>query len=328
MEVNPSPFSKKTRLSLGNNKSLGKNNFSSGKNLEKWCGVKKAVVPIAGLATRFLPLSKVLPKELWPLVDKPMIQYTLEELKASKVFEVIFVISPEKKPVLAYFKKDEKIKRILKERKKTGFLTEIKKLEEICQGMKFSFVFQKKPLGDGHAVLQAEKKMKGEPCLVLYPDDIVKSKIPCAKKLIQIFKKYKRPVMAVSKIERRKIPFYGIIGGKKIEMRIYKVEKILEKPSIEMAPSNLAIIGKRIITPEVFYYLKKVKFRKRGEIGLTETLAQMVKNKKEILAHEIDGEWLECGNKNLWLKSNFYLSIKDPLYGKELKRFIKEKKLL
>ena len=133
MEVNPSPFSKKTRLSLGNNKSLGKNNFSSSKNLEKWCGVKKAVVPIAGLATRFLPLSKVLPKELWPLVDKPMIQYTIEELKASKVFEVIFVISPEKKPVLDYFKKDEKIKRILKERKKTEFLTEIKKIEEICR---------------------------------------------------------------------------------------------------------------------------------------------------------------------------------------------------
>lgn len=286
--------------------------------------VKKAIVPIAGLATRFLPLSKVVPKELWPLVDKPMIQYTIEELKASKVFEIIFVISPEKKLVLAYFKKDEKTKGILKKKRKTEFLAEIKKLEEICRGIKFSFVFQKKPLGDGHAVLQAEKKIKGEPCLVLYPDDIVESKIPCSKKLIQIFKKYKKTVMAVSRIEKKKIPFYGIIEGKKIGERIYKVGKILEKPSIEMAPSNLAIIGKRIITPEVFYYLKKSEKGERDEIGLTETLAKMVEDKKEILAYEIEGQWLECGNKKLWLKSNLYLSLKNPIYSKDLKKFLKK----
>lgn len=290
--------------------------------------IKKAIVPIAGLATRFLPLSKIVPKELWPVVDKPMIEYTIEELKKSKIFEIIFVISPEKKVVLDYFKENKKLKKILKERKKKNELLEIERLEKLCQGLKFSFVFQKKPLGDGHAVLQAEKKIKNEPCLVFYPDDIVISKIPCAKSLISIFKKYQKPVMAVSKIEKNKIPFYGIIGGRKIGKRIYRVEKILEKPEIEKAPSNLAIIGKRIITPEVFYYLKKAQISERGEIGLTETLAQMVEDKKEILAYEIEGEWLECGNKFLWLKSNLYLSLKNSLFKKELKNFIKKKKLL
>lgn len=290
--------------------------------------IKKAIVPIAGLATRFLPLSKVLPKELWPVVDKPMIEYTIEELKKSKIFDIIFVISPEKKIVLNYFKEDKKLKKILKERKKKNELLEIKRLEKLCQGMNFSFVFQKKPLGDGHAVLQAEKKLKDEPCLVLYPDDIVFSKIPCAKTLISIFKKYQKPIMAVSEIEKKKIPFYGMIGGKKIEKRIYKVEKILEKPQIKQAPSNLAIIGKRIITPEVFYYLKKAKFGQRKEIGLTETLADMVKDRKEVFAYEIKGKWLECGNKILWLKSNLYFSLKNPLFKKDLKKFIKEEKLI
>lgn len=290
--------------------------------------VKKAIVPIAGLATRFLPLSKVVPKELWPLIDRPMIEYTIEELKNSKIFEIIFVISPEKKLVLDYFKENKKLKRILKERKKRKEMREIKKLEKVCQGMKFSFVFQKKPLGDGHAVLQAEKKLKNEPCLVFYPDDIVISKIPCAKLLISIFKKYQKPVMAVAKIEKKKIPFYGIIGGRKIGKRIYKVETILEKPKIKEAPSNLAVIGKRIITPEVFYYLRKAQISRSGEISLTEALAEMVKDKKEILAYEILGEWLECGNKSLWLKSNLYLSLKKSPLKNDLKNFIKEKKLL
>ncbi len=250
MEINPSPSSKKGKISLENKELLRADIFFSNKNPKKWWGVKKAIMPIAGLATRFLPLSKAVPKELWPLVDKPMVQYTIEELKNSKIFNIIFVISPEKKIVLDYFKEKRGLKEILKKRKKKESLLEIEKIEKLARGMKFSFVFQKKPLGDGDAILKAEKKIKDEPFLVFYPDDIVYSKTPCAKKLIEIFEKYKKPVMAISKIEREKIPFYGIVGGKKIEKRIYKVEKILEKPKINEAPSNLAIVGKRIVTPK------------------------------------------------------------------------------
>jgi len=286
--------------------------------------VKKAIIPVAGLGTRFLPLSKVVPKEFWPLVDKPVIQYIIEEMQASGISEIIFIITPEKKIILNYFKKSPKIEKILKERKKEQLLEEVKKLEEISNSISFSFVFQKRPLGDGHAILQAQKIIGEEPVAVSWADDIVESKTPAILQLLKVFKTCQKPVLAPYRVPKEKLPFYGIIGAEKIANRFYKIKKIVEKPSIEEAPSDLALIGKYILTPEVFYYLKKAKPGKKGEIILGEVLDKMLKDGKIIYGYEIEGRWLECGNKLDWMKSHFYLSLKNSQYGEELKKFLKE----
>jgi len=292
-------------------------------NAEQSRSIKKAIIPIAGLGTRFLPLSKVLPKELWPLVDTPVIQFIVEEAAKSGIKEIIFVASPNDKKVLNYFKKNPQLEKILKEKKKYKILKSLKDLENLSKKISFSQVIQKEPLGDGHAILMAENLTKGKSCAVLFADDVVDAKNPCLKQLIKVFKKYKRPVMALCRVPKSSFQFYGMVRGKKVENRVYRIEKIVEKPSIKNSPSDLAIVGKHIITPDVFNYLKKSQSSKRGEMGLTETLAKMLADGKDIYGYEFEGKWLECGNKSAYLKSNFYLSLKHPQFGKELRKFLK-----
>ncbi|MBZ9569744.1 UTP--glucose-1-phosphate uridylyltransferase [Patescibacteria group bacterium] len=291
--------------------------------------IKKAIIPIAGLGTRFLPLSKILPKELWPLVDKPVIQYVVEEAKQSGISQIIFIISPEKRVVLDYFKKyyfkkSPKLEKKLKEQNKITFLQELKKLEELCQDLSFSYVLQKKPLGDGHAISLARNSVKGEPVAVSFGDDIVDSKTPCLLQLIKIFKTSQKPVIALHRVPKEKIPSYGIVRIERITSHLYKIKKIVEKPSIDEAPSDLAIVGKYILTPEVFDYLKKAKPSKKGEIILAETFDSMIKDGKIIYGYQFEGRWLECGNKLNWLKSHFYLSLKHHKFGQKLKEYLKE----
>jgi len=288
--------------------------------------VKKAIIPIAGLATRFLPLSKVIPKELWPLVDQPMIQYIITEAKNSGIREIIFVIRPENKKILDYLKSSPYIEKILEERKKVDILTEVKKLEELFKDISFSYVTQKKPLGDGHAILQAAKIVGEEPVACLFADDIIDSKTPCLLQLTQIFKTCQKPVIALYRIPKEKLSFYGIVGVEKIANRLYKIKKIVEKPALKEAPSELAIVGKYILTPEVFDYLKKAKPGPRGEIILANTLEKMLREGRIIYGYEFEGRWLECGNKLEWLKSHLYLALKHPQFGKDLKKFLKETK--
>jgi len=297
-------------------------------NAEQSRSIRKAIIPIAGLGTRFLPLSKVFPKELWPLVDKPVIQYIVEEAVNSGIKEIIFVIRPERKEVLDYFKKYLKrtpeLEEVLKIQKKNHLLAELKNLEKITKKISFSYILQEKPLGDGDAILRAKRLVGKKPCAVLFGDDIVESKVPCLLQLTKIYEKYQKPVIALHRLPRKKLPSYGVVGGRKIKNRLFKIEKIIEKPvSLKETSSNLAIIGKRIITPEVFDYLEKNSPNLTGEINLTETMAQMVKEGKEIYGWEIEGKWLECGNKLAYLKSNLYLSLKHPQFGKELKKFLR-----
>jgi UTP--glucose-1-phosphate uridylyltransferase len=286
--------------------------------------IKKVIIPIAGLGTRFLPLSKVIPKELWPLVDKPVLQYLVEEAKNSGISEIIFVSNPEKKLVSDYFRESPKIEKILKERKKDGLLAELKNLQSLYQDISFSFVFQKKPLGDGHAICQAKSQIEGESVGVLFADDVVDSETPCLLQLIKIFKTCQKPVLSLYRLPKEKIPAYGVVEVEKIASRLYKIKKIVEKPKIEEAPSDLAIVGKYILTPEVFDYLKSARPGKKGEIILADVLDKMVKDGKMVYGYEIEGKWLECGNKLSWLQSNLYLSLKHPQFGPELKKFLKE----
>lgn len=291
--------------------------------------ITKAIIPIAGLATRFLPLSKVLPKEFFPLVDKPLLQYAIEELKASGVTEIIFVVnSHNKKTISEYFKRDPQIEKILEEKKKLDLLNEVKNVEKLASGLSFFYVQQANPLGDGHAVLQAQKLVGDNPCFVAYPDDVVESVMPCSLQLAKIFKTAQKPILSLYKVPKEKLPSYGIVAVEKIASRLYKVKKIIEKPEPSEAPSDFAIVGRRVITPEVFAYLKKAHPNKKGEIVLSETLGEMAKDGIILYGYEFEGKWWECGNKKSWLISNTHFALQHPMYGKDLQKFLKEEKLV
>ncbi|MEA3452823.1 MAG: sugar phosphate nucleotidyltransferase [Patescibacteria group bacterium] len=206
--------------------------------------VKKVILPIAGLGTRFLPLSKIIPKEIWPLVDKPIIQMLIEEARDSGIKQIIFVTSPKKSAILNYFKTDSSLKKILQQRKKQDILKELDVLESFDKKISFSSVIQSKQLGDGHAILQAASKIKKEPVGIMFGDDIVDSETPCLQQLINIYKTCQKPVIALCRLPKEKLPSYGVMAVEKIANRVYKVKKIIEKPAPGEEPSDLAIVGK------------------------------------------------------------------------------------
>lgn len=285
--------------------------------------IKKAIIPIAGLGTRFLPLSKVLSKELFPLIDKPIIQYIIEEAIKSGIKEIIFVISPGQKSINDYFEKSPKIEKILTQRKKETLLKELKEFEEMFKDIKFSFVTQKEPLGDGHAIMQAGKYAKDDPVVNSFGDDVIDSDEPAMLQLINIFKTCNAPVIGLKRVAKEKISSYGAVEVEKIANRLYKIKKIIEKPTIEQAPSNLVFCGKAVTTPEVFSYLKTSKPSEKGEIILAEVWANMLQEGKVIYGYEIKGEWLECGDKLKWIKSFLYMALKDPRFKDEVKQYLK-----
>jgi UTP--glucose-1-phosphate uridylyltransferase len=291
--------------------------------------IKKVIIPIAGLGTRFLPLSKVVPKEFWPLVDVPMIQHIIKEALNSGIQEVIFIVKSENKKIIAdYLKPSTKLNKVLKERKKDSVLEELKNFEDIFKNISFNYVLQKDSLGDGHAILQALKLGGEEPIACLFSDDIVYSKTPCILQLKNVFKTCEKPVIALHRLPKEKLSSYGVVAVEKIANRFYKIKKIIEKPSLEKIPSDFAIVGKYILTPEVFDYLGKEKKKKPQEIILANALNQMLTEGKAIYGYEFEGEWLECGTKLNWLKSNLYLSLNHPYYGPDLKKYLKQLKVL
>jgi len=291
--------------------------------MEQQKNITKVIIPVAGLGTRFVPLSRVIPKDFFPLVDKPVIQYIIEEVKNSGINEIVFVVSPGKKDIQNYFKKDPELAKILEKRKKEKILKELKDFEAMFEGIKFTYVTQKEPLGDGHAILQGAKQLDNEPVAVSFGDDVVDSDEPAIAQLIGIFKTCNAPVIALKQLPMEKIPAYGVVAVEKIANHLYKIKKIVEKPELSQAPSNLVIVGKYVLTPEVFQYLKKATPSKKGEVILAEVFDKMLSEGKIIYGCEIKGEWLECGDKLKWIKSFFYLALKDPRFKDELRQYLK-----
>ncbi len=277
---------------------------------------------MAGLGTRFLPLSKILPKEIFPLLDKPLFHYIVKEVVDSGISEIIFVISPKNKFILNYFKGSPELEKKLKEEKKENILKELKDLNEISKEVVFKCVLQKKPLGDGQAVLLTKNLVNKNPVAVLFVDDIILAPLPCLFQLSQIFKTCSTPIIALSRIPKERISCYGTVKVEKIASRLYKIKKIVEKPKPEEILSDLAITGRYILTPEVFEYLGKVKPSRKKEVILVKVLDKMIEDGKMIYGYEFKGKWLECGDKDKWIKSFLYLASKEEKFKDYLKSLI------
>ena len=281
--------------------------------------IRKAVFPAAGFGTRFLPVTKAIPKEMLPLLDKPLIQYSVEEAKESGLEEVIIVTGMGKTAIEDHFDVSFELEILLKEKNKTDIL---KMVEEVSNLIHFSYTRQKKPLGLGHAIHCAKNLVGKEPFAVFLSDDVINAKIPVMKQMIKVFRQYPSTILAVQRVPRKEVHHYGIIDAKKIGPRIYKVIDMVEKPHPKNAPSNLAIIGRYILTPEIFYALEETRPGKGGEIQLTDGLRKLSK-KQPIYAYEFEGDRYDAGDKLGFLMANVSFALNRGDIKKEFRRFLK-----
>lgn len=263
-------------------------------------------MPVAGFGTRFLPATKAQPKEMLPIVDKPIIQYLVEEAVAAGIEEIIFVTGRGKRAIEDHFDYSFELEQTLVEKNKLDRLKEIYKLPTLA---KFAFVRQPKPLGDGDAILKARHLIGDEPCAVLFGDDIVDFEKPCIGQLMEVFEKYGDPVMALEKIPKEEVCKFGVVQPNKISERTYEIKDLVEKPEIEKAPSNLTIVGKYIITPDVFDELEKVKPGKDGEIRLADALKSLI-SRKAVYGYEFEGRRYDCGSKLGFLEATVEFALK------------------
>ncbi len=285
--------------------------------------ITKAVFPVAGLGTRFLPATIASPKEMLPLVDKPVIQYLVEEATSSGISEIILVTGRGKRAIEDHFDYSFELEHNLKAKGKLDLLTEIKKTSELAQ---FVYIRQREPLGDGHAVLCAKDVVANEPFAVLFGDDIVDSETCCLKQMIKIYEKYQDPVIAIYEVPKDQVSQYGVIKGKYLEDSTYQVFDMVEKPKPKDAPSNLAIVGKYIVTPDIFPALEEAAPSVGGEIRLIDGLLKLIK-KRPIYACKFEGTRYDMGNKTEFLKAQVVFALKRKDLAPEFKKFLKELKL-
>ncbi len=255
--------------------------------------VRKAIIPVAGFGTRFLPATKAQPKEMLTLVDKPVIQYIVEEAVAAGIDQIIFVTSQTKRAIEDHFDRNFELEYRLREKKKTKELAEVMRISDLAS---FVYIRQQNPRGDGHAILLAKELVGDEPCAVLYGDDIVDAATPCIGQLIARYEKYGAPVMGVTRVPKKDISNYGVIKGAEVAPRTYEVSDLVEKPKPAHAPSDLAIIGRYVITPEVFDALERANPSPDGEIRLIDAFRAM-RGADKLYACEFEGRRYDCGNK-------------------------------
>ena len=282
--------------------------------------ISKAVFPAAGLGTRFLPATKASPKEMLPLVDKPLIQYVVEEAVASGIEEVILITGRGKRAIEDHFDVAFELEEDLKAKGKHHLLSEIQRIADLVT---FCYIRQKKALGLGHAVLTARRVVGDEPFAVLLGDDIIDSKVPALKQMMDVYKRYPATILAIQKVPRSQTQHYGIIDAKKIEDGVYLVKDLVEKPSADEAPSNLAIIGRYILTPEIFGALEQTRPGKGGEIQLTDGL-RLLMQKQPIYAYEFQGVRHDAGDKLGFLKATVEFALKNREFGEAFRNYLKK----
>ena len=277
----------------------------------------KAVIPAAGLGTRFLPATKAQPKEMLPVYDKPTIQYVIEEAVESGVDDILIITGKGKRSIEDHFDRAFELEYILQEKGKFEYLEEVKEITDLAD---IHFIRQKKQKGLGDAIHWAKKHVGAEPFVVMLGDTITKAKVPCTKQLIDLYVKYGKSAIAVEPVPDEKVERYGIIDGTEVEENVYKINRLVEKPALKDAPSNLAIMGRYVLTPDIFEHIENTEPGVGGEIQLTDALSQL----DSIYGQGFTGESYDIGNRIDWLKTSLKFAMNDPEAKDDILDFIKE----
>lgn len=289
--------------------------------------VRKAVFPAAGLGTRFLPATKAQPKEMLPLVDKPIIQYGVEEAMAAGCDQIIIVTGRGKRAIEDHFDLSYELEKMLEERRKPELLASVR---EVSAMINVAYVRQKEALGLGHAVLTARELVGNEPCAVVLADDVIDAPVPCLKQMLEVFDETQSSVIAIQTVEGPAISSYGVIDGKPVEGkfagRLFEVKDLVEKPRFEQAPSKLAVIGRYILTPAIFEALAGIAPGAGGELQLTDGLRKLLQREK-LYGFCFEGKRHDTGDKLGFLKATIELALKRPDLGEDLRAWLKTLKL-
>ncbi|SHK40404.1 UTP--glucose-1-phosphate uridylyltransferase GalU [Paramaledivibacter caminithermalis] len=280
--------------------------------------VRKAIIPAAGLGTRFLPATKAQPKEMLPIVDKPTIQYIIEEAVHSGIEEILIITGRNKRAIEDHFDRSIELEIALEKKGKNELLSQIK---DISNMVNIHYIRQKEPKGLGHAINCARSFVGNEAFAVLLGDDIVYSEYPCLKQLIDVYDEYKTTILGVQKVCKNDVNKYGIIDGKFIENDVYKVKNLVEKPQIEEAPSDIAILGRYIITPEIFDILENTKPGAGGEIQLTDALKEL-SIKQAMYAYIFKGIRYDVGNKLGFLQATIEFALRREDLKENFKKYL------
>ena len=288
--------------------------------------IRKAVFPAAGLGTRFLPATKAQPKEMLPLVDKPIIQYVIEEAVAAGLTKIIIVTGRGKNAIEDHFDHSYELEQLLEQRGKTDLLDQVRAISNMIT---VSYVRQGETLGLGHAVLMAKDLVGDEPFAVMLGDDIIDSPVPCMKQMIDVFERHGGPVIAVHQVPRADISAYGVIDGTAVEGdngRVYKIRDLVEKPKMAEAPSDLAIIGRYILTPDIFEELERTPRDTNGEIQLTNGMRRL-KDRRAMFGYRFEGTRHDAGNKLGFLKATVEFALKRQDLGGPFRDYLRTLKL-
>ncbi len=280
--------------------------------------VRKAIIPAAGLGTRFLPATKAQPKEMLAIVDKPTIQYIIEEAVASGIQDIIIVTGRNKRSIEDHFDRSIELELELEKNEKTQMLEMVRKISDMAN---IHYIRQKEPRGLGHAILTARHFIGNEPFAVLLGDDVVVSKQPCLSQMLDVYNEYKTSVLGVQKVAHEVVNKYGIVDCKAIDERVYKVRDLIEKPPIDKAPSDIAILGRYIITPTIFNYLETQDAGAGGEIQLTDALRRLAKD-EAMYVYDFKGHRYDVGTKCGFIQANIEFSLRNPETKDEMLQYI------
>ena len=282
--------------------------------------IRKAVFPAAGLGTRFLPATKASPKEMLPLVDKPLIQYAVEEAVASGIESILIVTGREKSSIENHFDISYELEDLLQEKGKTEFFEQVRAISDLCR---MSYTRQKQALGLGHAIYQAKDFSENEPFAVLLADDVVDAEKPALKQMIEVFEQYNAPVIATMQVEGNAISRFGVIDAEEVAPNIFKIKDMVEKPKFEDAPSDLAIIGRYILTPDVFDAIERTEKGAGGEIQITDAMRLMLKEGKPFYAVKLEGNRHDAGDKLGFLIATVEFALKRDDLGADFREYLK-----
>lgn len=282
--------------------------------------ITKAVIPAAGLGTRFLPATKASPKEMLPLVDKPLIQYVVEEAVSAGIREIIIITGRGKRAIEDHFDISFELEETLRQNGKLELMESLRKISDMAD---FCYIRQRQALGLGHAILSAKNLVGDEAFAVLLGDDIIDHPTSALQQMIDVYQRNPAPVIGIQKVPKLEVRQYGIIDAQTTVDGLYKINDLVEKPAPKEAPSNLAVIGRYILTPEIFGLLEKTKPGKNNEIQLTDALKELARL-RNMYGYVIQGKRFDAGDKLGFLKATVEMGLKNPELGKEFRKFLKD----